>query len=249
MNMPNIQWLDWPAPKAVKACYSLRTSGVSTPPYDSFNMGHHVGDDPTSVFSNRQQLSEAIQQDHILWLHQVHGTRVLCADTIQPDDFLDADGSYASTPNQVCCVMTADCLPVFFCDNNGTQVAVAHAGWRGLLDGVLQNTIATFDPSSSLMAYLGPAIGPQAFEVGDEVRAAFIEVSSPLGKHFIASSQPSKWMADIYGLARDILRMNNVLEIYGGTRCTLTEPDAFFSYRRDGVTGRMAHLIWLESAD
>ena len=241
----SLQWLDWPAPSRVQACYSLRDGGVSQSPYHSFNMSDHVGDTPEHVRSNRQQFSQLIQQTDITWLEQVHGVDVypITAPISSPPPY-PADASVTSIERQVCCVMTADCLPVFFCNQQGTQVAVAHAGWRGLLNGVLQNTLQTFVQPEQVLVYLGPAISQQAFEVGDEVRAAFVNVNQQLSDYFIASSHSYKWMADLYGMARFVLQQQGVVNIYGGDRCTYTEDD-FFSYRRDGVTGRMANAIWL----
>jgi polyphenol oxidase len=243
--MPNINMLDWPAPDHVKAAYTSRTGGVSVSPYDSFNLGDHVGDNKAHVVANRQILANGIQQVDIRWLTQVHGTHAV--DVSRSINAVEADASFSQQKNKVCCIMTADCLPVFFCDLAGTQVAVAHAGWRGLLEGVLQNTLAVFDEPKQVIAYLGPAISQQAFEVGNEVRAAFLAYSSTLNPFFIPSTQSSKWMADLYGIARSILQTQGVSAVYGGTRCTYSERDDFFSYRRDGVTGRMANLIWLEA--
>ena len=241
---PDVQWLDWPSPKNVKACYTLRSGGVSKVPYDSLNMGDHVGDAMDDVMANRVRVNTLIKQPYITWLKQVHGVSVVEAFcTHRP---IEADACFSRQANQVCSVMTADCLPVFFCDQQGAQVAVAHAGWRGLLQGILQQTVNTFDDVSCVMAYLGPAISQQAFEVGSEVRDAFLSRDHTLRPYFISAGIPEKWMVDLYGIARIILTNMGVTAIYGGTRCTYTEADAFFSYRRDGITGRMAHLIWIE---
>jgi YfiH family protein len=243
--MTNLQWLDWPAPASVKACSTLRGEGVSLPPYDTFNLGLHVGDDEINVHLNRQQLLQQIKQSHIHWLQQQHGTRVIDLDV---NSETKADASYTQRKNYVCAVMTADCLPVFFCDQQGQQVAIAHAGWRGLWQGVLQNTVSSFKNESSLMAYLGPAISQAAFEVGDDVRDAFLSDYSTLeiDQHFVEGKQENKWMADLYGLARAVLNHCGVDKIYGGGQCTFLQEDKYFSYRRDKHTGRMAHLIWLE---
>jgi len=249
--MFNIQRLTWPAPPQVKACYTLRTGGGSQPPYRSFNLGDHVGDIPSDVAANRRQLLKNLQLESVTWLTQIHGTQVADLDAILDKSSLEikdieADACISRTTHRPCCVMTADCLPVFFCNAGGTQVAVAHAGWRGLLAGVLQETLRTFEPSSPVMAYLGPAISAKEFEVGDEVRMAFLCHNASFGKHFEASPTSQRWMGDLYAIAREILQQSGVSEVYGGDRCTFTEKDAFFSYRRDGVTGRMANLIWLE---
>ena len=249
--MFSIQKLIWPAPFQVKACFTLRTGGVSQQPYRSFNLGAHVGDSPPDVTSNRRQLSNNLQLETITWLTQVHGKNVADLDVIDNDLLADtnnivADACTSRVTHRPCSVMTADCLPVFFCNRAGTQVAMAHAGWRGLLSGVLQETLRTFGQTASVMAYLGPAISAQAFEVGDDVRMAFLCHNASFGKHFEASPTSQRWMGDLYAIAREILQQSGVSEIYGGDRCTFTEKDAFFSYRRDGVTGRMANLIWLE---
>lgn len=255
-----VHYLDWPAPQHVKACFTEREGGYSLPPYDSFNLALHVDDEATLVLKNRDLLVrkiqvESVQQNPIHWLEQVHSTRVVNLDQSYS---AKADAGFTRKKGQVCCVMTADCLPVFLCDSLGQQVAVAHAGWRGLCNGVLQNTVNTFKPKQELMAYLGPAISQSAFEVGDEVRCAFLEKYPDLNinDYFIsvektaaAGKQHSaeiKWMGDLYGIAREILTAMGVKQIYGGDRCTFTEEDKFFSYRRNAKTGRMANLIWLE---
>lgn len=254
--MPNIEWLNWPVPHSVKACYSLRTGGKSQPPYHSFNLAHHVGDCNRDVIANRQQLASIIGQDTILWLHQVHDTEVCCADLLtEPLSTveLQADASYSRQRHRVCCVMTADCLPVFFCDQHGKQVAVAHAGWRGLLNGILEKTLATFDVAATTFIYLGPAISQSAFVVGNDVRLAFLKKNPAFDAHFIVAPRhaentnvTAKWLMDLYGIAKEILTNQGVNAIYGGTHCTYRESDSFFSFRRDGQTGRMASLIWLE---
>jgi YfiH family protein len=240
-----IQWLDWPAPAQVNACYTVRAGGVSLAPYDSLNMGDHVGDQEMHVMANRQYVQALTEQPHTTWLKQVHGIEVVEASSTYVSA-IEADACFSQQAGHVCAVMTADCLPVFFCDTQGNQVAVAHAGWRGLLDGVLQQTIRTFDSNALLMAYLGPAISQCAFEVGAEVRDAFITMDITLQPYFIPAQKSDKWMADLYGIARIILTNMGVTAIYGGTRCTYTEENMFFSYRRDGITGRMANLIWIE---
>ncbi len=252
----NIAYLDWPAPKSVKACYTLRSGGHSTAPYASFNLGDHVDDVQASVNANRQKLRDAIGQESICWLQQIHGTKVVDASS---GNGAQADACYTQSANQVCNVMTADCLPVFFCNTQGTQVAVAHAGWRGLHAGILQQTLRQFQccqdsPSSSnrVMAYLGPAISQAAFEVGDDVRDAFLSLPrdqlDTASQHFKVKQKSvhgNKWMADLYGLAKNMLQNMGVV-VYGSGFCTYSESEKFFSYRRDGVTGRMANLIWLE---
>ena len=241
----SLVFIPWPAPVRVKACYTLRTGGYSLPPFDGFNLANHVGDQQQAVNSNRQNLQALINQQAICWLKQVHGVGVVPA----TNPIVEADANYTRQSHQVCCVMTADCLPVFFCDTNGDQVAIAHAGWRGLCAGILQRTLATFAAAESVMAYLGPAISQSAFEVGDDVRDSFIQQYPhlPMETHFIRSSLPQKWMADLYGIAKTLLNNMGVNDVYGGDRCTFSEARDFFSYRRDGKTGRMANLIWLEN--
>ena len=233
---------DWPAPANVRALQTLRSGGCSPAPWNSFNLGDHVGDAPAHVAANRAALRSRLPAEP-LWLNQVHGNA-----TVEGKNWPEskmADASFSRQPGTVCAVMTADCLPVLFCDRAGTVVAAAHAGWRGLVGGVLEATIAGMAvPADQLLAWLGPAIGPQAFEVGDEVRTAFIADDAGAAACF-APKAPGKWLADIYGLARRRLRRAGVTAVFGGDLCTVSDPERFFSYRRDGVTGRQASLIWL----
>ncbi|CAI1759176.1 purine nucleoside phosphorylase YfiH [Serratia proteamaculans] len=235
---------DWPLPARVKACSTTRHGGVSLAPYDSLNLGTHVGDEERAVADNRQRLVEWASLPQMpVWLEQVHGTRVVRLDGRTPTD-LQADAVYSNVPGQVCAVMTADCLPVLFCSQAGDEVAAAHAGWRGLCNGVLEQTLAAFTAQPGcISAWLGPAIGPQQFEVGPEVRAAFIAVDAAAAAAF--TPQGDKFLADIYLLARQRLQRAGIHTIYGGDRCTVSEISHFFSYRRDGITGRLASLIWL----
>ncbi|CAI1814071.1 purine nucleoside phosphorylase YfiH [Serratia proteamaculans] len=235
---------DWPLPAGVKACSTTRHGGVSLPPYDSLNLGTHVGDEERAVADNRQRLVVGASLPQMpVWLEQVHGTRVVRLDGQTPTD-LQADAVYSNVPGQVCAVMTADCLPVLFCSQAGDEVAAAHAGWRGLCNGVLEQTLAAFAAQpGSISAWLGPAIGPQQFEVGPEVRAAFIAADAVAAAAF--TPQGDKFLADIYLLARQRLQRAGIHTIYGGDRCTVSEISHFFSYRRDGITGRLASLIWL----
>ena len=233
---------DWPAPPNVKALQTTRTGGISAPPYAALNLGLHVGDQALHVAHNRQQLARFVPTEP-LWLDQVHGTLVVDAGAAgcQPQ----ADAAYARAANAVCTVMTADCLPVLLCDCSGTVVAAVHAGWRGLLNGVLESAIAAMQAApNELMAWLGPAIGPMAFLVGDEVRTAFIMHDAEANAAFQAQAD-GKWLADLYALARLRLSRQGVTAVYGGEFCTFSDMARFFSYRRDGVTGRMATMIWL----
>jgi polyphenol oxidase len=235
-------WLspDWPAPKQVRAISTSREGGVSTGPYASMNLGDHVDDDPAAVAENRRCLAEMLAlPSEPLWLTQVHGIEVLGAEGEC------ADARVVSRPGQVAVVMTADCLPVLFCDREGREVAAAHAGWRGLVAGILEETVEHMQADNSdILAWLGPAIGPTAFEVGDEVRQAFLD-HDPQAQAAIVPSQPGRWLADIYLLARQRLSSAGIMQIYGGGLCTYSDTERYYSFRRDGATGRMASLIWI----
>ncbi|MGJ7476224.1 peptidoglycan editing factor PgeF [Pseudomonas fulva] len=232
---------DWPAPASVRACVTTRQGGVSLPPFDTFNLGDHVGDDPAAVAQNRLRLSGEFDIQPA-WLKQVHGLAVADAD---PSRVVEADASWTDRPGIACTVMTADCLPVLFCDQAGTQVAAAHAGWRGLAGGVLEATLDRLDvPPAQVLVWLGPAIGPQAFEVGLEVRDAFTAVNPEAARAFVDGERPGKLMADIYALARIRLAARGVTAVYGGGLCTVSD-ERFFSYRRTPQGGRFASLVWL----
>lgn len=234
---------DWPAPPRVKALQTTRRGGVSSAPYDSLNLGSHVGDAPLAVARNRMLLS-AILPSEPVWLEQVHGTQVANADmaSCRPQ----ADACIARHRAAVCAVMTADCLPVLLCDQRGSVVGAVHAGWKGLAAGVIEATVLAMQVApQELMAWLGPAISQQAFEVGAEVRDAFVAEQPQAIKAFTPGHQ-GKWLADLYTLARMRLNALGVSQISGGDFCTFGERARFFSYRRDGVTGRMATFIWLD---
>lgn len=238
-------WLqaDWPAPEWVKTCVTTRQDGSSQGVYKGFNLGTHVGDDLNNVLANRAELGR-LTGCRLAWLEQTHSTDVVEA---APGLVEEADASWTLEPDVACVIVTADCLPVLFCDRAGTRVAAAHAGWRGLAGGVLENTISALGvPPEELLVWLGPAIGPEVFEVGPEVRDIF--GSTAAAACFAPSDRPGHYLADIYQLAR--LRLNNagVTAIYGGGLCTVSDPIRFFSYRRDGQTGRFASLVWLDSA-
>lgn len=233
---------DWPAPANVRTLQTTRSGGVSSAPYDSLNLGSHVGDVALSVARNRMLLNSILPSEPV-WLEQVHGVAVANADSAACR--VQADACIARKRGSVCVVMTADCLPVLFCDDLGTVVGAAHAGWKGLAAGVLEHTVHEMAVAPErLMAWLGPAIGPESFEVGDEVRASFVADHPEAVDAFVAGA-PGKWFADLYALARLRLRRLGVGSIYGGDHCTLREKERFFSYRRDGVTGRMGSFIWL----
>lgn len=236
---------DWPAPERVHALCTTRAGGVSTAPWDSLNLGDHVGDNHGDVLENRRRLAHwsHLEVDNFFWMQQVHGTDVVTVPAVGAV----ADAAATDQPGAVCTVLTADCLPVLFCNRTGDRVAAAHAGWRGLADGVLAQTVRTFGTPGEVMAWLGPAIGPERFEVGPEVRERFITANPEVDRYFALSpEQPGHFMADLYGLARWQLQQAGVPAIYGGGFCTVSDPQRFFSYRRDGQTGRMASCIWLE---
>lgn len=232
---------DWPTPGNVRAFSTTRLGGHSHGPWCSMNLGMHCGDDSSAVLSNRQKLLQQVPSAP-QWLHQVHGTQLVMHPGISTEE-LDGDALLSRSPEQVCAVLTADCLPVLFCTITGTCVAIAHAGWRGLAQGVLAETVkAMNEKPTQIMAWLGPAIGPSAYEVGEDVRKAFVNADSEC---FIAHRD--RWFFDLYGAARNKLRQLGVNRVYGGDYCTFRDHERFFSYRRDGVTGRMASLIWLDS--
>lgn len=232
---------DWPAPAGVHAATTLRTGGVSIGPYASLNPALHVGDDPAAVMNNRRLIRAKLALPaEPFWLEQIHSSRVVKAGVAAGSP--QADASYTDMPGVVCAVMTADCLPLLFSSVDGLRIAAVHAGWRGLLAGVIRNTVAALE-AREMLVWLGPAIGADAFEVGEEVRAAFLQ-KSPLFAEAFKAQANGKWLADIYQLARIELNALGVKNLYGGHFCTVTEQDRFYSYRRDTVTGRMATLIW-----
>jgi YfiH family protein len=244
MNEPQFLLPDWPAPANVRAAVTTRTGGVSLKPYDSFNLATHVGDNPSAVHENRARLRTACALPaEPVWLKQVHG--VAMVDAAQGGIDLEADAAFAAQPGAVCAVLTADCLPVLLCNRTGTRVAALHAGWRGLAAGVIEAGVKTMGiPGNELLAWLGPAIGPASFEVGPEVRAAFVQHDTQAAQAF-RDGHGGKYLADIYKLARQRLQHLEVAAVYGGGFCTVKERARFFSYRRDGATGRMAALIWI----
>lgn len=233
---------DWPAPANVKAIQTTRLGGYSVAPYGSLNLGLHVQDDGLAVAKNRQLLSDYLPSQPV-WLNQVHGVEVI--DVTKSLCVQDADASFSKNKNVVCVTMTADCLPVLLCNQQGTAVASIHAGWRSLCDGVIEATIKMMGvESEELMAWLGPAIGPDAFEVGSEVREAFIAQDAQADQAFKAYGD--KWLGDLYGIAKQRLNKQGLNKIYGGGECTYSTPSRYFSFRRDGLTGRMATMIWFE---
>jgi YfiH family protein len=238
----------------VHSFVTTRQGGISNPPYESLNLAAHVGDQLPRVIANRQILKKHLPTDPI-WLNQTHSVQVSTPNSrsqVLKGPF-DADAAVTNIPDEVLVIMTADCLPVLFSTADGAVVGVAHAGWRGLCDGILENTISEIlklapqVSASDLIAWFGPAIGPESFEVGEDVRERFQET----GLHSDAicfvpiANKPGKYLANIYELARDRLQAQGLQSIYGGDLCTVGNPEQFFSYRRDGVTGRFASLIWI----
>ncbi len=248
LHQPEIIVPDWPTPTGVHAAITGRRGGYSRPPYDGFNLASHVGDEIAAVERNRQLLRESLSlPGQPCWLNQVHGIDVV--DATDSGDVPDADGSYSREKEKICLVLTADCLPILLCNREGSEVAALHAGWRSLANGIVATGVARF-ASSHLLAYLGPAIGASSFEVGSDVYAAFQANSGVWGSSaeiaacFFPTTQ-NHWHADLYGLAKLALRAVGVEQVFGGDFCTYTEQARFYSFRRDGDTGRMASLIWM----
>lgn len=241
--MNSTQWItpDWPAPPNVRALITTRSGGVSRGPYASMNPADHVGDDPQAVTQNRALLRAALPSEPF-WLKQIHSD-IVAAAGVGP---VEADACVTRTAKQVCVVLTADCLPVLLCATDGSVVGAAHAGWRGLCAGVLERAVIAMGiPSAQVLAYLGPAIGPRAFEVGPEVREAFT-AQDPAAASAFAPQANGKYLADLYLLARQRLALVGVTHVYGGGECTYRDAERFYSYRRDGATGRMASLVWID---
>lgn len=236
---------DWPCPSNVACCSSLRFGGHSNGDFDSFNLGMHVGDDPLVVSQNRQQLIHDQQLTQPpAWLNQRHSHRVTNLDRNTHDP--NADASFTTTPERTCVVMTADCLPILICHRSGTEVAAIHAGWRGLLSGIISNTVnAMHSPPSELMAWLGPAIGPEAFALNTDIKQQFCSLS-PNNKQAFKQVNDAL-LCNIYSLARNELRAKGIKAIFGGDYCTFSQTDHFFSYRRQNRTGRMATMITIKT--
>ena len=255
----NANWIipDWPAPASVRALSTARAGGCSAAPWDSLNLGLNCGDDPAAVLKNRSILRAFLPAEPN-WLRQVHGVEVFHhpgkgGNSAPGEDGTErsinapvADAQVACQAGQVCVVLTADCLPVLFCNRAGTIVAAAHAGWRGMLAGVIESTLrAMGDSPDQVMAWLGPAIGPRAYEVGDEVRTAFLERDEAGTGCFTRNGE--RWLFDLYAMAKRRLALAGVQDVSGGDYCSYGDPARFFSYRRDGLTGRMASLVWLHA--
>jgi YfiH family protein len=237
---------NWPAPPHIKAFITTRSGGCSKPPFDFFNLAMHVDDDEVAVINNRQRLNQHLPSAPI-WLNQTHTNNIISLTNNDPviEPF---DGSFTTQPNLVCTVMTADCLPVLLTNITGTFVAAVHAGWRGLASGIIANSLTSIpmDKRADVMAWLGPAIGPEQFEVGDDVRDVFVKLDGENQSAFVAHQQ--KWLCDIYQLATHQLKALGVDKIYGGQHCTFSQEKSFYSYRRDGACGRMASCIFIDPA-
>lgn len=269
MSEPGFIRPDWPAPARVRAAFTTRLGGASGAPYESFNLGFDSGDEPAAVAENHQRLREALDlPGEPSWLRQVHGNRVIRMENppppppfgnpspslplekegFRPGEGIrpEADAAWTNRPGPVCAVLTADCLPVLLCDRGGSAVAAVHCGWRGLAAGVLDNAIRAFDcPPTELLAWLGPAIGPEVYEVGPEVRQAFVERGEASAQAFRPAERWNHFYCDLYAIAHLELDAAGVQAVHGGGYCTHSDSRRFYSYRRDGVTGRMAALIWM----
>lgn len=245
-SQPPDDWIvpSWPAPAHIRALITTRSGGTSIGAYASMNLGASVEDNSASVHANRRLLKQLLPAEP-KWLRQIHGTHVVNAETLT--HAVEADASIAITPGCVCVVLVADCLPILITDRTGSRVAAAHAGWRGLAAGIIENTVqALATPARNLLVYLGPAIGPSKFEVGDDVRNAFVALDPAASAAFQVAHGTGKWRADLFQLARQRLAKLGLPEVYGGGQCTYSDPVRFFSHRRDKVTGRMAALVWIE---
>jgi YfiH family protein len=242
---------EWPAPNNIHAYTTTREAGYSPPPFASLNLGKSVNDDASFVSKNRELLIRSLGlPSEPIWLKQVHSNKVINIDQLSNTAQPEADASITTIANRVCIVMTADCLPVLICNRDGTKAAAIHAGWRGLASGILENAIKELnEPVEQLLAWLGPAIGPTRFEVSEDVVTAFLEKDAKAQSAFIPKdATPGKWLGNLYLLATQRLQNLGLLEVYGGNHCTYTDEKNFYSYRRDqGVTGRMATLIWLSA--
>lgn len=247
----------WPAPNPIGAVCTTRLGGVSKPPFDTLNLGRYVNDNPADVTENRFRVRSVLPAEPV-WLKQVHGSRVWDADTVTcSEEPIEADAAVTNQHNRVLAVMAADCLPVLFTSVDGKLIGAAHAGWKGLLAGVLENTVDAMQAKSGMtakldvMVWLGPAIGPSAFEVGEDVHLAYGDYANRVGMPLPADAfipithKPGKYHADLYQLARQRLQAKGISAIYGGEFCTVQDQKLFFSHRRDGVCGRFAALIWI----
>ncbi|MBU0455753.1 MAG: peptidoglycan editing factor PgeF [Pseudomonadota bacterium] len=233
----------WPAAKHVHALTTTREGGVSQPPYDSLNVGIHVEDDLNAVQQNRSLITQHAElPSEPVWLTQLNENKVVQADA---PETREADGAYTNKSRIVCCIMTADCLPVFICDQEGTEIAVLHGGWHGLASGVIANGLQFFHAKKQeLLVWLGPTISQKHFEVGEEVRDCFLKLDSKLHTEF-QPSKPGHFFADLSGIATHLLYEEGITQVFDSKQCTYAHPELFYSYRKDGITGRIANLLWL----
>ena len=240
-------WADWPAPKNIQALTTTRTGGVSQGVFQSMNLADHVDDNPAHVKKNREILTDTLNIKSPVWLQQVHGVNAV--DSLTAPHHCKADAIFSNQPGEVCNVLTADCLPLLFCNQQATTVAAAHAGWRGLADGVIESTVDAMQQNNQdIMVWLGPAIGPECFEVGQDVFGAFVSKDKNADKAFTRIDN-EHYLADIYYLARLVLTRLGIKQIYGGGLCTFSDEERFYSFRRNPVTGRMASMIWIEDEE
>jgi polyphenol oxidase len=245
VTAPHPDWIvpDWPVPRSVRALVTTRAGGSSRGAYSALNLGAHVGDDPAAVERNRARLRDVLPADPV-WLQQVHGTGVVDAASAAP--LARADAAFARSRHVVCAVLTADCVPVLLAARGGEAVAIAHAGWRGLTAGVIASVVTRMGvPAASVIAWLGPAIGPRAYEVGPEVREAFVRHDATAAGAF-TQHRDDRFLADLFMLARQRLVAAGVAAVYGGGHCTYTEVEQFYSYRREPATGRFGSLVWID---
>ena len=237
-------WANWPAPKHVRAGTSIRFGGVSHSPYNDLNLALHVGDKPDNVTKNRKILSNYLKlQSEPVWLEQTHGSNIISIDT-EPK-YLVADGSHTSKKNKVCTIMTADCVPVLLCNTDGEKIAAIHAGWKGICQGIIENAIKEFPESESILAWIGPCISSEHYEVGKDVYEGCLNRSALL-KCAFNQINANHWYCDLVNIVKIILNNSGVGAIYESNLCTYKMDKLFYSYRRDGNTGRTASMIWME---
>lgn len=243
LKKERILWADWPAPANINALTTTRLGGDSHGTFNGLNLADHVDDNIEHVTKNRQIISQTLNIEEPVWLKQVHGIKVVNATTAQ--HHAEADAIFSNQINSVCAVLTADCLPLLFCNKTASKVAAAHAGWRGLADGVIESTVDVLQENpENLMVWLGPAIGPQCFEVGQDVVDAFV-VNDKASVCAFTQTDDEHYLADIYQLARLRLKRLGIENVYGGELCTYTDEERFYSFRKNKITGRMASMIWI----
>ncbi len=249
MKSPSLLEFEWKLPTGVRAAFTTRLGGVSAAPWDSFNVATHVNDDPAHVTANRTKLRELLALSaEPAWLNQVHGVAVHEIEAGAPAAPVTADAAITSRAGEACVVMVADCVPVLFAARDGSRIAAAHAGWRGLASGVLEKTVRALRvPGHELKAWIGPCISREHFEVGDEVREEFVKQDAAASAYFDRNAR-DKWQADLVGLAKRRLDQQGITDVSGGIWCTFADPERFYSHRRDGKGGRLAALIWRSGA-